>query len=106
MILFGILFFIGLLLGILRINLISAEILQRHISTERESLKTLLTIVIAILSLAIPFVLFAISELYKELPLVSYWVPMIVGNALALLGFGGIIKDYILFFKRRRHKTT
>ena len=106
MIIFGIIFFIGLLLGILRINMISAEVLQSHVSNERATLRTLLTVVIAMLSLAIPFVLFAISELYKELPLVSFWVPTIAGYALALLGFAGIIKDYISFFKRKRHKTA
>jgi hypothetical protein len=104
--LFGIIFAIGLLLGIFRLIVIGVDILQRHISRERVILRNLLIIVIAMLSFALPFILYIVSEVYKESPLLSYWVPMIGGGALALLGFVVIIRDYVLFFRRKRHKTA
>ncbi len=104
MAIFGIIFFIGLLLGILRINMVCAEVLPRHISNERVVLRTSLTVTIAIVSLTIPFVLYAITEIYKD-SWVS-WLPVIVACALALFGFVGIVMDYVLFFKRKRQKTA
>ncbi len=102
--LFGIVFVVGYLLGLIKIGSIGFNILQRYVSRGKTYSEFLLLLLILLLAWAVTIFPFALFD--KEMSPLFVWLFWIPYFAVALTGFITIGQDYIIFFKRKRNKHT